>query len=209
MEEEIKTLEAQIQSFYDTVRDAGSTFDPELAKEFLETFEEFELSIDSFLSLEQYIDLMVLYFVTDNWRNPAKFLWKRIPKAMKKDKALVQVWEIGKCLFQYKYPEAAQAIRDFKGGNLSDYLRSGYYHIMNGFINQAYQNIDDDTYRLLMGFSSAKEQKAYLSYYNKEVQPKIDAAKNEKIEINASHLDTLKKLAEFIEKEGATQIERE
>ena len=171
MDEELKTLEVQLETMYGAVKTLGK-FDQEIAAQFLETFEEYEITSDNFLSVDQYHDFMILYFVTNNWKNPAKFLWKRIPSAMKKDKALIGIWDIGKLLFTDNYQEAAKHIRAYKKGPLSDFLQAGYHCIMNGLINEVYENIDDATYRLLMGFKNSKEQKEYIEYYNAEIQPK-------------------------------------
>ena len=171
MDEEAKTLQGQLESFYSAVEEAKS-FDPELAQNFLEAFEEFEITIDGYMKPEQYVDFMVLYFVTDNWHNPAKFLWKRIPTAMKKDKMLVSVWDIGKLLFQSKYLEAAKKISSFKLGKLSEFLAAGYRYHMQRLIEQAYANIDDKTYRALMGFTSAKQQKEYQTHFDEELRHK-------------------------------------
>mmetsp|Transcript_16717 Transcript_16717/g.14632 ORF Transcript_16717/g.14632 Transcript_16717/m.14632 type:complete len:228 (+) Transcript_16717:29-712(+) len=226
MDEEIKTLEAQIESLHTAIEDLGNTFNPKLAKQLLEVYEEYEITVDGFCNItvnngvidtnddkfiqpEQYIDLLVLYFITDNWHNPAKFLWKRIPETMKRDKALKETWSIGKFLYTHKYQEAAGLIAQFTQGRLSNFLKAGYHHIMHAFLDQAYENIDDDTYRTFMGFSTEKEQKAFVKYYNEEVKPKVEAEKEENVEISSDHLNTLKKLAQFIEKENKTQIERE
>ena len=171
MEEELKELEATLESFYDEVDRRKSTFCPNTSKRFLEAYEEYELTTDSFLTVEQYVDFLVLHYVTDNWNNPAKFLWKRIPKAMKKEKDLVATWEIGQLLFTSKYLEAATKINEFKSGKLHAWLKVGYRYIMYKLIQKAYDNIDKETMKVLMGFKDSKEQKAYETHFEKEIKP--------------------------------------
>ena len=231
MEEEAMELIAKIESFYTSVEGLGDKFDPQLANDFLETMEELEITGDGFnhyldpkgdssTFVRIHIDFMILYFVTDNWHNPAKFFWNRIPKQLKAEKPIKKIWEIGKLLYTSKYHEAAALITQHKDSPLSDFLRSGYRFIMHKFINQAYDNIDDDTYSLFMGFTKSKDAKAYKKYYKEEVQPSrksipntnlfiVETEEEENVEISSEHLNTLKKLAQFIEKEGTTQLDRE
>ena len=219
MDEELKQLEVSLSSYYETVERLGSNFDSELALTFLETYEEFEITTDNFPTPEQYTDLMILYFVTDNWHTPAKMLWKRIPAAMKKDKSLIGIWEIGKLLFTSKYAEAAVKINEFKSSKLAIWLKAGYKYIIHKLVIQAYENIDDATYQTLLGLKTKKEQTEYMEYFDKEVKPRgkipfrskhIEPAdKSESYEISEVHLQNLKTLAQFIERESATQIDKE
>lgn len=170
MEEEIKEITETISGLYDTIERQGENFDPVIALRLLEALEEYEITVDTFLTTDQYVDLLVLHYITDNWHNPAKFAWKRVPKAMRKDKDLAKTWEIGQLLYTSKYTEAAIKINDFSIGKLATWLKSGYRYIMHRLINRAYTDIDDSTFRQFMGFKTAAEQKNYMDYY--ETLPK-------------------------------------
>mmetsp|Transcript_42964 Transcript_42964/g.50390 ORF Transcript_42964/g.50390 Transcript_42964/m.50390 type:complete len:211 (-) Transcript_42964:36-668(-) len=209
MEEELKELEATIESLYCHIEQCGSKFNKEVAWRMLEAFEEYEITIGTNLKPEQYVDFLVLYYITDNWGNPAKFLWKRIPDVMKKDKDLRATWDIGKLLYTSNFFEAVGKINDFGSGKLSSWLKSGYKYYMHQLINKMYAVIDDATFRALMGLKDAKEHKEYLAYYEAEVKPNEEDTSSENVEINESHLQTLKLLAQFIEKDSATKIEKE
>ena len=171
MEEELKEIQAQIESLYSYVENPSNKYNREIAEDLLLAYEEYEITVDSFLKTEEYIDFLVLHYITDNWGNNSKFLWKRIPDIMKKDKTLRATWEIGQSLFKNDFIEAAGKINSFSYGRLSVWLKSGYRFLMHKLINKIYSNIDDTTFRALMGLKDAKEQKEYTDFYEAEVKP--------------------------------------
>ena len=171
MDEELKEIQAQIESLYSYIENPNNSYSPEVAETMLKAYEEYEITIDSFLKVDEYVDFLVLHYITDNWGNTAKFMWKRIPDQMKKEKSLKAAWEIGQLLFKSNFIEAATKINVFSFGRLSAWLKSGYRFLMHKIINKMYSNIDDDTFRALMGLANAKEQKEYMDVYEVEVKP--------------------------------------
>eukprot|EP00349_Pseudokeronopsis_sp_Brazil_P002158 CAMPEP_0202964562 /NCGR_PEP_ID=MMETSP1396-20130829/8641_1 /ASSEMBLY_ACC=CAM_ASM_000872 /TAXON_ID= /ORGANISM="Pseudokeronopsis sp., Strain Brazil" /LENGTH=100 /DNA_ID=CAMNT_0049686753 /DNA_START=18 /DNA_END=320 /DNA_ORIENTATION=- len=74
------------------------------ARELISEFNELEIEKPEQQTSKEYIaDLLLHYLVLD--LNNARFLWKRIPKALKEAKddsglALASTWEIGKALIR-------------------------------------------------------------------------------------------------------------
>jgi hypothetical protein len=81
LNEEMTTATARLKS-------CEGEYDFAIANELLGLYEEYEITHPSYMEIDEYVDFMVLHYITDNWNNNAKFLWKRIPSVMKKDKKL-------------------------------------------------------------------------------------------------------------------------
>ena len=169
-------------------------------------FEELEITDDVIKTPEVYADFLILHYITNNWDNTAKFLWKRIPHSMQKDKVLKKVWEIGQDLYSCQFILAAQKINEFKGSKLDNWLKDGYKYLMHRLINKMYSSIDDSTFQALMGFASSKEQKEYMKNH---IDDFATHESEDHVEISEEHMKTLKLLAQFIEKENVTQLDRE
>lgn len=55
-----------------------------------------------------------LFLFWSNFRNSARFLWKRIPAAVKQSQPeLVAAWKIGQCLWTYDYAGVHDALRSY------------------------------------------------------------------------------------------------
>ena len=208
MEEELKQIEATLESLYEHCTKPDSQYDLATAQRFLTVYEEYEITTDGFMKPDKYADYLILHYITDNWDNNLKFMWGRVPPAMRKDKLIKKTWEIGQMLLKSQFLEAAAKINEYTGSNLDGWLDQGYKYLMNKLISKVYSSIDDATRMALMGFKSAKDMKSFMEIYGDG----SDAAKTDigSVEISEAHMRMLKTLvSKFIEKESATQLERE
>jgi COP9 signalosome complex subunit 8 len=110
------------------------------------------------LTTEQYTKLFSAYLYT-NELCAAKFLWRRIPEAIKADSELNKVWSIGKALWSKHYTQAYELI-DCKWSDILEPIMVAIKRRIQQdtlkFISMHYENIQLDKFQTFMGVD--KEQ---------------------------------------------------
>lgn len=123
----------------------------------IEELEKLEIEEGS-LTAEQYTKLFAAYLYT-NELCAAKFLWRRVPDAMKTTPELQKVWSIGKALWTKQFTQAFELI-DCKWPDVLEptimAIKSRIQQDTLKFISMHYENIPLDKFQTLMGVD--KEQ---------------------------------------------------
>lgn len=105
------------------------------------------------LTVEQYKKLFSAYIYT-NELCAAKFLWRRIPEAIKSDPELHNVWSVGHALWTKQYVQVYELI-DYNWSDLLQPIMVAIKHRiqedMLKLINVLFENLKLDKFQMLMG----------------------------------------------------------
>lgn len=110
------------------------------------------------LTVEEYTKLFAAYLYT-NELCAAKFLWRRVPEALKTNPELQKVWSIGKALWTKQYTQAYELINCKWSDVLEPIMVAIKRRIQQDtlkFISMHYENIPLDKFQMYMGVD--KEQ---------------------------------------------------
>ncbi|XP_051564563.1 COP9 signalosome complex subunit 8-like [Myxocyprinus asiaticus] len=140
----------------------------ELDENLLLQFETQELEAPGGIATPQvYSQLLVLYLLHD--MNNARYLWKRIPQAIKTaNPELSAIWAVGQRIWQRDFPGIYTAIAAYQWSEnilpvmeaLQESTRSRAY----GLVAQAYTSISADDFAAFVGYSVEEAVKGVVSH---------------------------------------------
>jgi len=136
--------------------------------------ENFELDSAQSGIIPMYSVHLLGYLITDDLVN-ARFLWKRIPKEIKKnDQEIVAIWNIGKALWNEDHFQFYQHLESYKWGPLTstlvDILKEKYRQRTFELLSNAYSIVSIDTISQHLGLSRENTIKMVKSQGWEEVE---------------------------------------
>ncbi|CAL8326772.1 unnamed protein product [Lota lota] len=134
----------------------------------LEQCETQELEAPGGIATPQvYAQLLSLYLLHNDMNN-ARYLWKRIPQAIKSaNPELAAVWAVGQRIWQRDFPGVYTAIAAFQWSEnilpVMESLREGTRQRAYGLVAQAYTSIAAEDFAAFVGYSVEEAVKGVVS----------------------------------------------
>uniref|UniRef100_A0A8C2AEI4 COP9 signalosome complex subunit 8 n=1 Tax=Cyprinus carpio TaxID=7962 RepID=A0A8C2AEI4_CYPCA len=141
----------------------------ELDEKMLLQFETQELEAPGGIATPQvYSQLLVLYLLHNDMNN-ARYLWKRIPHAIKTaNPELAAIWAVGQRIWQRDFPGIYATIAAYQWSEsilpVMEALRESTRRRAYGLVAQAYTSISAEDFAAFVGYSVEEAVKGVVSH---------------------------------------------